>query len=79
MYKSIHIYVLECSNLLTLCTIFSVSQYPHIIYVQNKTSHTLYNSVSGVLNLRGERTRRGKDWTDVAVRRVCKRLGIGKS
>ena len=35
-----------------------------------------YQQIATVLNLRGERTRRGKEWSDVAVRRACKRLEI---
>ncbi len=36
-----------------------------------------YQQIADVLNMRGERTRRGKRWTDVAVRRACRRLRIG--
>lgn len=35
-----------------------------------------YQQIAAVLNLRGELTRRGKPWTDVAVMRACKRLEI---
>ncbi len=35
-----------------------------------------YQQIATVLNLRGELTRRGKPWTDVAVMRACKRLEI---
>ena len=35
-----------------------------------------YRQIATVLNLRGERTRRGKPWTDVAVMRVCRRLEV---
>ena len=35
-----------------------------------------YQQIAHVLNLRGERTRRGKAWSDVAVRRACRRLGL---
>ena len=38
-----------------------------------------YQQIAEILNMRGERTRRGKPWTDVAVMRACKRLGIEKS
>ena len=36
-----------------------------------------YQQIADILNLRGERTRYGKPWTDVAVLRACRRLGIG--
>ncbi len=36
-----------------------------------------YQQVADILNMRGERTRRGKPWTDVAVLRACQRLQIG--
>jgi len=36
-----------------------------------------YQQIADILNLRGERTRRGNAWSDVAVRRVCQRLNIG--
>ncbi len=36
-----------------------------------------YQQIADILNQRGERTRRGKPWTDVAVLRACKRQGIG--
>lgn len=36
-----------------------------------------YQQIADILNMRGERTRRGKPWTDVAVLRACGRLGIG--
>ena len=36
-----------------------------------------YQQIADILNQRGERTRRGKPWTDVAVMRACKRMGIG--
>ncbi len=36
-----------------------------------------YQQIADILNMRGERTRRGKPWTDVAVLRACARLGIG--
>jgi DNA invertase Pin-like site-specific DNA recombinase len=35
-----------------------------------------YQQIADVLNLRGERTRRDKPWSDVAVMRACKRLEI---
>jgi DNA invertase Pin-like site-specific DNA recombinase len=35
-----------------------------------------YRQIATILNLRGERTRRGKPWSDVAVMRACKRLEI---
>ena len=35
-----------------------------------------YQHIADILNQRGERTRRGKPWTDVAVLRACRRLGI---
>ncbi|MBC8357005.1 MAG: recombinase family protein [Planctomycetes bacterium] len=35
-----------------------------------------YQQIATVLNLKGERTRRGKPWSDVAVMRACKRLEI---
>lgn len=35
-----------------------------------------YQQIADVLNMKGERTRRGHEWSDVAVRRVCKRLEI---
>jgi serine/threonine protein kinase len=35
-----------------------------------------YQQIADILNMRGERTRRGKPWTDVAVLRACARLGI---
>jgi DNA invertase Pin-like site-specific DNA recombinase len=35
-----------------------------------------YQQIADILNMRGERTRRGKPWTDVAVLRACRRLGI---
>ena len=35
-----------------------------------------YAQIAQIFNMRGERTRRGKAWSDVAVRRACKRLGI---
>jgi DNA invertase Pin-like site-specific DNA recombinase len=35
-----------------------------------------YQQIAEILNQRGERTRRGKPWTNVAVLRACKRLGI---
>ncbi len=38
-----------------------------------------YQQIADILNLRGERTRRGKPWTDVAVRRVCRRLRIDRA
>ena len=38
-----------------------------------------YRQIADVLNMQGERTRRGKPWTDVAVLRAFKRLGIGSS
>ena len=36
-----------------------------------------YQQIASVLNMRSERTRNGKPWTDVAVMRGCRRLGIG--
>lgn len=38
-----------------------------------------YQQIADLLNGRGERTRRGKPWTDVAVLRACKRLGVDAS
>lgn len=35
-----------------------------------------YQQIATVLNMRGERTRRGNPWTDVDVMRACRRLGI---
>ena len=35
-----------------------------------------YQQIADILNMRGERTRRGKPWTDVAVFRACQRLGV---
>ena len=35
-----------------------------------------YQQIADILNMRGERTRRGKPWTDVAVLRACRRLEI---
>lgn len=35
-----------------------------------------YQQIADVLNMKGELTRRGKPWTDVAVIRACKRLAI---
>lgn len=35
-----------------------------------------YQQIADVLAMKGELTRRGKEWSDVAVRRVCQRLGI---
>ena len=35
-----------------------------------------YQQIADILNMRGERTQRGKPWTDVAVRRTCRRLQI---
>jgi DNA invertase Pin-like site-specific DNA recombinase len=35
-----------------------------------------YQQIADILNQRGERTRRGKPWSDVAVMRACKRLQI---
>ena len=35
-----------------------------------------YAQIATILNMRGERTRRGMEWTDVAVMRVCRRLGL---
>lgn len=37
-----------------------------------------FQQIADILNMRGERTRRGKPWTDVAVLRACGRLGIGR-
>lgn len=36
-----------------------------------------YQQIADILNMRGERTRYGKPWTDVAVLRACARLGVG--
>jgi hypothetical protein len=36
-----------------------------------------YQQTADTLNMRGERTRRGKPWTDVAVLRACGRLDTG--
>jgi DNA invertase Pin-like site-specific DNA recombinase len=36
-----------------------------------------YQQIADILDMRGERTRRGKPWTDVAVLRACRRLGLG--
>ena len=38
-----------------------------------------YQQIADILNMRGERTRYGKPWTDVAVLRACRRLGIGST
>ena len=38
-----------------------------------------YQQIADILNLRGERTRYGKPWTDVAVMRACRRLGIASA
>jgi len=35
-----------------------------------------YQQIADVLNMRGERTRRGKPWSDLAVMRACQRLEI---
>jgi DNA invertase Pin-like site-specific DNA recombinase len=35
-----------------------------------------YQQIADILNQRGERTRCGKPWTDVAVLRACRRLAI---
>ena len=35
-----------------------------------------YQQIADVLNQRGDRTRRGKPWSDVAVMRACKRMSI---
>ena len=35
-----------------------------------------YRQIAEILNLRGERTRQGKPWTDVAVLRASRRLGV---
>ena len=35
-----------------------------------------YAQIAAILNLRGERTRRGMEWTDVSVMRACSRLGL---
>lgn len=35
-----------------------------------------YRQIAEILNLRGELTRLGHPWTDVAVRRACHRLGL---
>ena len=35
-----------------------------------------YQQIADILNMRGERTRRAKPWTDVAVLRACRRLGL---
>jgi DNA invertase Pin-like site-specific DNA recombinase len=36
-----------------------------------------YRQIAAILNLRGERTRQGRRWTNVAVMRLSRRLGIG--
>jgi len=36
-----------------------------------------YQQIADILNMQGHRTRRGKPWSDVAVLRVCRRMGIG--
>jgi hypothetical protein len=36
-----------------------------------------FPQIVNILNMRGEPTRRGKPWTDVAVQSPCRRLGIG--
>ncbi len=38
-----------------------------------------YRQIAAILNMRGERTRRGNPWTDVAVMRICQRLGLARS
>ncbi|MCH7725341.1 MAG: recombinase family protein [Planctomycetes bacterium] len=38
--------------------------------------HLSFQQIADILNMRGERTRRGKPWTDVAVRRAVLRLRI---
>jgi DNA invertase Pin-like site-specific DNA recombinase len=38
-----------------------------------------FQQIADILNMRGERTRRGKPWTDVAVLRACQRLDIGSA
>jgi DNA invertase Pin-like site-specific DNA recombinase len=38
-----------------------------------------YQQIADILNMRGERTRRGKPWTDVAVLRACRRLEAGRA
>ena len=35
-----------------------------------------YRQIADILNMRGERTRRGNPWTGSAVLRACKRLGL---
>jgi DNA invertase Pin-like site-specific DNA recombinase len=35
-----------------------------------------YQQIADILNMRGERTRRGKPWSDVAVMRVVQRFGL---
>jgi len=35
-----------------------------------------YRQIADILNMQGHRTRRGKPWSDVAVLRACRRLGI---
>lgn len=35
-----------------------------------------FQQIADILNMRNERTRRGKPWSDVAIMRACKRLGI---
>jgi len=37
-----------------------------------------YQQIADILNMRGERTRRGKPWSDVAVLRICRRLQINQ-
>lgn len=36
-----------------------------------------YQQIADILNMQGHRTRRGKPWSDVAVLRACRRMGIG--
>ena len=38
--------------------------------------HFSFQKIAEILNVRGERTRRGKPWSDVAVRRAFRRLRI---
>jgi len=38
-----------------------------------------YQQIADILNMRGERTRYGKPWTDVAVLRTCRRRGLEAS
>ncbi|MFT5526704.1 MAG: DNA invertase Pin-like site-specific DNA recombinase [Pirellulaceae bacterium] len=43
-------------------------------FLQSLRPSFSYQQIAEILNLRGERTRRGKPWSDVAVMRVCRRM-----